>query len=288
MEWLDRMAKAISLIESRMEGKTDIEELAREAYSSPFHFQRMFHMLTGFTVAEYIRRRKLTLAAQELASTSSKVVDIALKYGYESPESFAKAFRKAHGISPTDARERGIPLKAFPRLSFHLSLKGAQDMDYRIIDRPAVRTIGVKIATTTTDGQNSREIPRFWQQAHSDGTIGKLVEACPGKELLGICGDMDLANERFDYWIAAENDDRPADEQWKEFTIPAATWAVFPSIGPMPHAIQDVWRRIFEEWFPSTGYEHAAGPELEVYPDGDTTSPDYRCEVWVPIVKKQI
>ncbi|MBB6634345.1 effector binding domain-containing protein [Cohnella thailandensis] len=285
MEWLDRMSRAISLMEKRMEGKTDIEELAREAYSSPFHFQRMFHMLTGFTVAEYIRRRKLTLAAQELASSSAKVLDIALKYGYESPESFSKAFRKAHGITPSEAREAGVSLKAFPRLSFHLSLKGVQDMDYRIVEKPAFRTLGIKITTSTEGGQNHRDITRFWQQAGGDGTIGKIAQLSPGKDLLGICGDMDLANERFDYWIAVENADRPADDEWQEFTVPATTWAVFPSVGPMPDTIQAVWRRIFEEWFPSTGYEHAAGPELEVYPEGDTSSSDYRCEVWIPIAK---
>ncbi|RUS49226.1 helix-turn-helix domain-containing protein [Cohnella sp. AR92] len=279
------MTRAIELMESRMEGKTDIEELAREAYSSPFHFQRMFHMLTGFTVAEYIRRRKLTLAAQELAVGSSKVLDVALKYGYESPESFSKAFRKAHGISPSEARDEGAALKAFPRLSFHLSLKGVQDMDYRIVEKPAFRTLGKKFSTTTAGGQNLTDITRFWQDAGADGTIGKVVQASPGKDLLGICGNMDLANERFDYWIAAENADRPADQELQELLIPAATWAIFPSVGPMPHAIQNVWRRVFEEWFPSTGYTHAEGPELEVYPEGDTSSPDYRCEVWVPIVK---
>lgn len=115
-----------------MTEQIDMEEVARRAFSSSFHFQRMFHALTDVTVAEYIRKRRLTLAAQELSMSSDKVLDIALKYGYESPESFAKAFRKVHGLSPSDARIQGVQLKAFPRISFHLSLKGDKDMEYRM------------------------------------------------------------------------------------------------------------------------------------------------------------
>lgn len=125
MEWLVRMKDALDLMERKMEEQLDIGEIAKVAYSSPFHFQRMFHMLTGVTVAEYIRKRKLTLAAQELAISSAKVLDVALKYGYDSPESFSKAFRKLHGITPSAAREPGAQLKAFPRISFHLSLKSS-------------------------------------------------------------------------------------------------------------------------------------------------------------------
>jgi AraC family transcriptional regulator len=129
------MKDALDLMEKKMEEPLDIEEIAKAAYSSPFHFQRMFHMLTGMTVAEYMRKRKLTLAAQELAMSSSKVVDVAFKYGYDSPESFSKAFRKIHGIAPSEARNSGVSLKAFPRISFHISLKGDKDVDYRIVQR---------------------------------------------------------------------------------------------------------------------------------------------------------
>ncbi len=284
MEWLNRMMDAIDLIERRIAEKTDIEEIARAAYSSPFHFQRMFSMLTGFTVAEYVRRRKLTLAAQELASSPAKVLDVALKYGYESPEAFSKAFRRAHGISPSEARNPGAALKAFPRISFQLSLKGDREMDYRIVEKGAYRAIGVFIKTSSNGGENVREIPAFWGRAHADETVRRLAEAAPGKDLLGICANMDYGSETFDYWIAAESESEA--EGWDALEIPAATWAVFPSVGPLPGTIQETFRRIFQEWFPSTGYEHAGGPEIEVYPEGDTTAEDYRCEVWVPIVKK--
>lgn len=284
MEWLNRMMDAIDLIERRIAEKTDIQEIARAAYSSPFHFQRMFFMLTGFTVAEYVRRRKLTLAAQELASSQARVLDVALKYGYESPEAFSKAFRRAHGISPSEARNPGAALKAFPRISFQLSLKGDAEMEYRIVEKGAYRAIGTFIQTSTCEGQNLVEISAFWRRANADGTARRLVEAAPGKDLLGICTNMDDGSETLDYWIAAESEEEA--EGWDTLEIPAATWAVFPTVGPMPGAIQKTWQRIFQEWFPSTGYEHAGGVEIEVYPEGDTNAEDYRCEVWVPIVKK--
>jgi len=284
MEWLNRMMDAIDLIERRIAEKTDIQEIARAAYSSPFHFQRMFYMLTGFTVAEYVRRRKLTLAAQELASSQARVLDVALKYGYESPEAFSKAFRRAHGISPSEARSPGAALKAFPRISFQLSLKGDAEMEYRIVEKGVYRAIGTFIQTSTCEGQNLTDISAFWRRANADGTARRLAEAAPGKDLLGICTNMDDGSETLDYWIAAESEAEA--EGWAVLEIPAATWAVFPTVGPMPGAIQKTWQRIFQEWFPSTGYEHAGGVEIEVYPEGDTNAEDYRCEVWVPIVKK--
>jgi AraC family transcriptional regulator len=285
LEWLIRMKDAIDFMENTMTGKLNVEEIAKSVYSSPFHFQRMFHMLTGFTVAEYIRKRRLTLAAQELAVSSIKVLDVALKYGYESPESFSKAFRKAHGISPSDARAPGAQLKAFPRISFHLTLKGDKEMDYKIMDKDAFEVIGKSIQVTTKDGENFRRIPEFWQQCHSDGTTGGLLSLGGDHDLLGICLDMEHSKEQFTYMIAVEHTAPGPENGLTVRTVPASTWAVFASIGPMPGAIQDVWKRIFQEWFPATGYEHTGGPELEVYPQGNAGSDDYRCEVWIPVVK---
>jgi AraC family transcriptional regulator len=285
VEALIRMMDALDLMEQKMEQKLDIEEISRAACSSPFHFQRMFHMLTGMTVAEYMRKRKLTLAAQELASSSSKVLDVALKYGYDSPESFSKAFRKLHGISPSDARGSEISLKAFPRITFHLSLKGDKEMDYRIVDKEAFTILGKSFETTCKDGEQTRQIPRFWEECHQNGTIAKLSSVASDGILMGIC-DMPPGQEYLTYTIASNVH---ADEQADGFisrTIPALTWAIFTSTGPIPGAIQSVFSRIFQEWFPGTGYEHAGGPEIEVYLPGDVTADTYQCEVWIPVVKK--
>jgi len=286
LDWLTRMNEALELMEKRMEERLDIEEIARAAHSSPFHFQRMFFMLTGMTVAEYVRKRRLTLAAQELAASSSKVLDVALKYGYDSPESFAKAFRKIHGVPPSEARNPGVVLKAFPRISFRISLKGDKEMDYRIVDKEAFAVIGKTVRTTCGDGKNFLEIPKFWEKCAADGTLARLSAIGNGGNLLGINLDMRPGQDDLTYMIAIPADDSDRPEEFELRTILAATWAVFTSVGPIPGAIQNVFRRIFQEWFPSTGYEHAGGPEMEVYLPGDVTAEDYRSEVWIPIVKK--
>jgi AraC family transcriptional regulator len=287
LEWLNRMAEAIDYMEANMEVEINIEDIARVAYSSTFHFQRMFHMITGMTVSEYMRKRKLTLAAQELAVfKNSRVLDVALKYGYDSPESFAKAFRKVHGISPSAAREPGKSLKAFPRISFHLSLKGDKDMDYRIVEKEKFIVTGKQLRVKTTGGENQIRIPKFWGECNNDGTSEKICKSVGTNIMMGICMDMDLKNEAFTYMVAAEGINKTKEADLVEREIPAATWAVFNSVGPMPHAVQRVWDRIFQEWFPSTGYEHADAPELEVYLEGDVNAEDYKCEVWIPIIRK--
>ncbi|MNB91802.1 Transposon Tn10 TetD protein [compost metagenome] len=286
MEWLNRMMDALDYMENHMTEPMNMEEIAKAACSSSFHFQRMFNLVTGVTVAEYIRKRRLTLAAQELAMSPVRVLDVSLKYGYDSPEAFAKAFRKAHGISPSAAREPGTVLKAFPRLTFTLSLKGDKEMDYRIEHKEAFRVIGRKLETTTRDGENLREIPKFWDTCNSDGSSDRLVELGGGvHDLLGICADMKHEQETLSYWVAVESEAAVPDG-YSSTVIPAATWAVFTSIGPMPHAIQKVWERIFQEWFPGTRYEHSGGPEFELYPPGDPSAEDYRCEVWIPVMSK--
>ncbi|WP_211296411.1 AraC family transcriptional regulator [Paenibacillus donghaensis] len=284
MEWLYRMTEALDYMESKMEEPMHIDEIAKVAYSSSFHFQRMFSMLTGVSVADYVRRRRLTLAAQELAVSKLRVLDIALKYGYESPEAFAKAFRKAHGISPSAARKPGVQLKAFPRLSFHLSLKGDQEMDYRIVHKEAFSVIGKSLKVSTKEGENFRRIPLFWQEANADGTSDRLFAIGGDKDLLGICMDICHEKEELSYWIAVEASPDTDPEGYEIRDIPSTSYAVFTSVGPLPDAIQKVWQRIFQEWFPSTGYEHSGGPEFELYPPG-VDGEDYRCEVWIPVIK---
>lgn len=286
LEWLIRMKEAMDYMESKMTEPLRIEDVAGIAHVSPFHFQRMFSMLTGFTVADYIRKRRLTLAAQELASSRIRVLDVALKYGYDSPESFAKAFRKAHGLTPSAAREPGVQLKAFPRLSFHLSLKGDQEMEYKIMDKPAFNVIGKSIQVTCKDGENFRRIPEFWNECNEDGTSDELIGLASEEAWLGICMSMDMEKDLLSYWVAVQADEAADAHGYEKGSVPAASWAVFTSKGPLPHTLQTVWQRIYQEWFPGTGYQHAGGPEIELYPPGDTSAEDYVCEVWIPVIKK--
>jgi len=286
VDWLERMNRALDYMEGHLEGEFDVDAAARAACSSGFHFQRLFHVVTGVTVSEYMRRRRLTLAAQELASARSRVIDTALKYGYDTPESFSKAFRKMHGVSPSSVRTANVRLKAFPRLSFQIYLKGEKDMDYRILEKKAFRVVGKSIRVSCRDGENFRRVPQFWRESEKDGTAGRIGALAGPMGMFGICMEFNQPQEEFTYMIGVEKPNGTVPAGLVEKEIPAASWAVFDSVGPMPGAVQEVWKRVFSEWFPATGYEHADAPELEIYPAGNTGDADYRCEVWIPIIKK--
>jgi AraC family transcriptional regulator len=281
VDWLKRMDDALEFMESKMNEPLDIEAIAKVAYSSPFHFQRMFHMLTGMTVGEYVRKRKLTLAAQELAVSSSKVVDVALKYGYNSPESFSKLFRKIHGISPSEARHSGVSLKAFPRLSFHLTIRGEKEVDYLIEEKESFTVIGK--SATLKCGNEGRTRQWFWGECQQDGTLAKIDSKQPDEPLLGITLNF---KENFTYLIGKKEEAEVPAVGLSLQRIPSSTWAVFPCSGPLPAAIQNGFRQIFQEWFPATEYEHAGLPEIEVYIPDKTEAEGYRSEVWIPVMKK--
>lgn len=286
MESLQRMLDSIEYIESHLENELLLDEIAAIACMSRFHFQRMFHMLTGYTVAEYIRNRRITVAAQELVHSKSKVIDVAMKYGYESPESFTKAFRRIHGIPPSDAKKHSQSLKAYPKISFQIQLKGDVEMDYKIVEKDAFTVVGKSIRTTTIGGENNQKIAAFWNESNQNGLSKELAKNCGPLGLLGICIDFDKQQENLTYLIAAEKNSEQIPVDWETRQIPAATWAIFPVHGAMPNAMPKIWERIFSEWFPATGYEHSGGPEMEVYlSDADPYSKDYYSEIWVPLKK---
>ena len=194
MDWTTRMNTAIDYIEENLAGNIDYSKAAEKAFCSTFHFQRMFLAVCGITPAEYVRRRRLTLAVTELSDDLSKVIDIALKYGYESPDAFTRAFRNMHGITPTAAREPGVKLTAYPRISFQIQITGGNDMDYRIIETPAFNTAMVSRKFTNIGGQNFKDIPTWWEEFMKSpdcATITTLSGGKPGTitggTMLGIC-----------------------------------------------------------------------------------------------------
>ena len=290
MDWQERMNRAIAWIERHLTEEVAWEEAAREANCSLFHFLRMFEVITGMTAGDYIRRRRLSLAAMELASSDAKVIDVALRYGYDSPDAFAKAFRKQFGCTPTEARRPGARLRSYPPIAFSIVLKGAHAMEYRIETKPAFRLTGLPLRTTCKDGRNFREIPALWDRSLKDGSVAKLEALAPPGSAIGVagvCAEFDLEREEFTYFIAIET---PADRSalptaCRDIPAPPATWGIFESRGPLPETNQGVMQRIFSEWFPSSGWEHADGPELEVYSPGDIRSADYYSEIWIPLRK---
>lgn len=291
MDWQTRLNRALDYLESHLEGDLSWEAAAAEANCSVFHFLRMFEVVAGLGPGEYLRRRRLTRAALELAGGGPRVIDVALRWGYETPEAFAKAFRREFGMSPTEAAKPGARLKTWPRLSVSIVLEGSQAMEFRIENLEAFSLTGLQRRVGMADGENLVAVPAFWKEAHASGAVAALGRAMPPGsrfEIAGVClPDADAASGSFSYLIAVET---PGDRAGLpagcvDLAVPAATWAIFPSRGPMPTAIQEVWRRVFAEWLPTSGYERAIGPDLEVYPEGDTSSADYRCEVWMPVRK---
>lgn len=282
MMWVKSIQSALNYMEEKMLEELSIEEIAKQANFSVFHFQRTFNVMTGITVAEYIRRRRLTLAASELRKSDKKIIDIAHRYGYETPEAFSKAFRRQHGITPTAARKHSGNFTSYNRLVIQVNLKGEDPMKYKIVDHEAFQVIGVRKEFSLINDQNLAGISEMWQQALTDGTDELLnsMNNGPVKGVIGVCDDK---NEKsIDYWIGTACQDEIPD-RFEVTEIPASKWAIFEVHGAMPHAIQKVWKQIFSEWFPSSSYEHAGTPELEVYSDGDASEEDYYSEIWIPV-----
>ncbi|HEY96852.1 MAG TPA: AraC family transcriptional regulator [Dehalococcoidia bacterium] len=289
MEWSERMNAAIDYIEKNLAGEVDLNKAAGIACCSTFHFQRMFFAINGLTPVEYTRRRRLTLAATEVSSGTGRIIDIAMKYGYDSPNAFTRAFRNLHGVTPTAARELGVTLTAFPRISFHIQLIGGNDMNYRIIKKPAFTVALTSRKFTTDGGQNLKDIPKWWQEFMASPEYGKMTAlsnsmtgVITGGVMLGVCYRAADTGE-FSYGIAVELPEGASPGKFERMEIPATTWAVFDCTLAN---LQDVTKQIFGEWYMATGYEHPGTPDLEVYlPEG--TGDDMKCQIWAPVVKKK-
>jgi len=286
MEWLSRLNEAVDYMEDCLAGEIELSKAAQLATCSTFHFQRMFSYIAGIPLSEYLRRRRMTAAAFELIGSDIKVIDLAVKYGYDSPTAFNRAFQSVHGLSPTAAKAEGVKLTAFPRITFTLSVKGEAAMNYKIEKKDAFRIVGVRIALKMDIEDNFAKVPLFWQETIQKGLVPQMCALINGKEPVGLLGvSTCMSGENCDYFIAVTSDkELPAGME--DYLVPAATWAIFECIGAMPDAIQTLQKRIITEWLPSSGYEYADAPDIEVYFEGNQSSLDYKCEVWLPIVKK--
>lgn len=283
MDWLDRMNRALEYIEANLSGQIELEQAARIACCSPFHFQRMFSYIADLPLAEYIRRRRMSRAAADLQA-GERVLDVALKYGYNSPTAFNRAFQAVHGLPPSRAGSEGAVVKAYPPISFQITIKGEVEMEYRIEKKPAIRIVGSKTSFTGGQAQGFAQIPGQWAQAAKAGLIPRLCALMDSepKGILGVCSIAD--GQAFDYYIAVASA-QPAPKDLFSFEIPAATWAIFDCVGPLPGAMQALQKRIFSEWLPTSGYEYASAPDIELYFEGDQSAAGYRSQVWLPVSK---
>lgn len=285
MEWTVCISNAIRYIEEHLTEELTTEDIARQALVSPYYFQKGFAMLCGFTVGEYIKKRRLTLAGSKLVSTDQKIIDIALECGYDSPDSFTKAFTRFHGATPSSVRKGEAMIKAFAPLKINLTLEGGDTMDYKIVSKAAFTIIGISKVLRYEEA--AAESPKLWAAFYESG---KDVHV---RSVYGVSIDEQMDGDRFEYWVADNYD--PAHDIAQGFstrTIPAHTWAVFACKGAASHVMPEVHRQIFAEWLPGCrDYEIAAGYHVEMYGDpaayaNGVQDDSYYSEIWIPVRQK--
>ncbi|RAS76989.1 AraC family transcriptional regulator [Priestia endophytica] len=289
MNLLKNMNGALQYIEENLTNDVDFREVARRAFCSEYHFKRMFSFLAGITLSEYIRRRRLTLAAFELKNSNMKVIDVAIKYQYNSPDSFTRAFQNLHGITPSEAKKNGHSLKAYPRMTFELSIKGGNEMNYRIEEKEAFCIVGIKERVPIIFHGVNPHIAAMWESLN-DETINKLKKLSNVKPLGLLSASVNFSEGRMeekgelDHYIGVATT-KECPDNLTQLEVPALTWAVFEAVGPFPDTLQDVWGRIYSEWFPSSHYEQVEGPEILWNEHKDVTSPTFKSEIWIPVLK---
>jgi AraC family transcriptional regulator len=278
MDWVARMNNALDCIEAHLAGEMDFDAVAKAAFCSAYHFPRMFVAVTGLTLSEYVRRRRLTQAACDLANSHERVIDVAVKYGYESADAFARAFYRQHKVLPSRVCESGVQLTFYPRISFHLDLKGDMPMNYRLEELDPLRVVGRKFEVNTKHAFDI--VPGIWHREMEGGFLPKLIDMswerpkCKLESLLGVIGSKPrIHDETFDYFIGVRYEGE-VPEGMEEQTLPASKWAVFP-------IVQEAWKRIYTEWLPGSGFDLNDAPIVECHyaPGHEPAS-----ELWVPVL----
>ena len=280
MEWIDALGRALHYIEDHLtDAALDTAAVARAAAYSPYYLQRMFYAFTEQTLAEYIRQRRLSAAGQALRISRATVLDTALRFGYETPESFQKAFRRFHGITPSAARRADATLRYLSPLQIQVTLTGGTTMDYTVENLQAMTVVGLT-RRFPLDGAFAL-IPKFWEEYYQKGLDKTLC--C----YLGICIE-DESKEDFAYMIARFCEaDAPVPDGFEKRILPAHTWAKFRAVGALPDALQRLNRQIYTAWLPgSTEFALADGYNVELYHEGDMRAEDYTCEIWLPVKAK--
>lgn len=289
MNWLEKMNAAMEYIESHLTEVIDYKEVARKARCSEYHFRRMFPFITGVSLSGYIRRRRLTLSVTDLTETSKNISDIAKKYGYDSSDAFTRAFKNWHDLTPSEVQKGGQSVKAYPRMTFHLSIQGGIEMQYRIEKKDAFTIVGImKRVQILFEGANP-EIADMWRNL-TQNTIDKL-KAISNTDPKGLFqastnfdeGRMDEQGG-LDHYIGVATNHYDG-EEFTKLTVPSSSWAVFEIEDSSIENIQNTWGRIFSEWFPEAKYELSEGPEILWKEQMEDPSTEQRSEIWIPVTK---
>ena len=296
MEWITCVRAALNYIEEHLEDDITGQDVAEQVFLSPFFLQRGFSTITGFGIGEYIRSRRLYQAALDLQNSDERVTDIALKYCYETTESFTKAFTRFHGATPSQVRA-GSDYKTFLPLTLKLTVQGGNNMDYKIAPMFPFKLIGFQ---KIFDNETSyTEIPKFWDEIcekYANNIYAGNEPANPYEQAIidncigeyGVCID-DIGEDRFRYLIAGRYTGGKVPEGMVVYEFPRGEWAVFDCYGPLPDALQSINTRIFNEWLPGNpDYELSGNANVEWYDciTGEKTDADYHSAIWIPVKRK--
>ncbi len=280
-----KINEAITYIEENLTCEINMNEVGEIAGCSAFHFRKVFIYLTDMNLNTYIKNRRMTLASYDLQSSDVKIIDLAEKYGYESTTAFNRAFKNVHGVAPSKIRHKNVSLNYHEPITLNIEITGNRQFTYKIEKKEDFRIIGVKEKYKVNIEENFKSIPNQWFKAMITGKIKKLLNLNNevDKTILGVSVFDD--ENTFDYYIATKSN-MELPRNFYEFTIPEGEYAVFECIGAVPKALQELQRNIIRDWLPSSGYEYADLPDVEVYFEGDRNNADYKCEVWLPVIKK--
>jgi len=302
MDWIERLNQAIVYLEERMTEEIDYVQVAKIASCSSYHFQRMFSYIAGVPLSDYIRRRKMTLAAIDLQSGDEKIIDVALKYGYASPTAFNRAFQSIHGIAPSRTKEEGVLLKSYPIISFKLTAKGVEEMEFKIEKKDAIRMLGVSTPLSSDATKAYEEAEALWLkvlfeldangEAIAQGNLCNELNAACNSEFSGYNGffGIEIEHDEGGEYVIAVASSSPESGSLKEYIIPAHTWAVFPGKNFFAGEYADadsaikLEERIYTEWLPTSGYEIADRLDLHFnFATDDLENVPF--EQWLPVRK---
>lgn len=287
MDCIQSIRSAIEYMENHMLDNITYEDVARHVYMSNYHFHRLFSMIVGITANEYIRNRKLSMAGQELIMSDKRIIDIALKYGYESPESFAKAFSRFHGVTPSIAKRSGVQLKSFNRLTIKIQFEGGTEMEYKIVEREKFKLLAKVEAfrNESVSEEGNTEIPDFWKQCGADGVFEVLKQHTKSHDIYGVCAPISKESNYFDYGIGMVYDGDDVPEGFRIWEVSPTLWAVFKCVGTDGECIGETWDKIFKEFLPGSDYNMLDADDFEFYPEN--SEQDCFCEIWIPVERKK-
>ena len=291
MEWLTCIRRSLEFMEEHLLDDISAQDVAAQVNMSPFFLQRGFSVITGYGISEYMRSRRLYLAALDLSRSDEKVIDIAFRYGYETPESFTKAFTRFHGATPSQVRTRQGSIRSFLPLSVNIIVHGGVQMEFKIVNMFGFRVIGFQKIFDMEDSYS--KIPKYWNEVFAKYAGNDPTDACE-KAIAdnrigeyGICID-DMGGNEFRYMIAGKYMGGEVPEGMAVYEFPDCEWAVFDCFGPNPATLQDLNTRIFTEWLPGNPeFELSGNATVEWYDQlGDMTDGDYHSAIWIPVKRK--